>query len=117
MAVSHGYSILLTSSLSLYFSLHFPSLGLHPAFWAFGLASMAVLLECENWVGYAGALGLAAFLPPLARPILQVALKGDPIKMLLGAWLVADLLAFLQVLTVAYAFIPGGMVMREKTNV
>lgn len=77
---------------------------------------MSVLLLCENWLGFAGVVGLATFLPPLSRPILQNGLQGDPLKMLFGAWLVADLLAFFQVLTAAYAFIPGGKIMRERTG-
>lgn len=80
-----------------------------------GVLSIVTLSYCENWTGFAGALGMAVFLPPLARPILQVALQGNPLTTSLFAWLVADVLAFLQVLTAAYAFIPGGMIMREKT--
>jgi hypothetical protein len=116
MAIPHGYSILLASSISLFASLQYPTMSLHPIFWMLGPISMAVLVAFEDWIGFVGALGLAIFLPPLARPLLQVGLQGDPLKMLFGAWLVADLLAFFQVLTVAYAFIPGGMIMRERTG-
>jgi hypothetical protein len=35
---------------------------------------------------------------------------------MLAAWLVANVLTFLGVLTVAYAFVPGGKVMRERTG-
>jgi hypothetical protein len=115
MALPHGRLILWASSASLYASLVFPSLAFHPGFWTIGLASMLVLVKCEDLTGFAGALGMAAFMPPLARPLLHVAMQSDPIKVSLVAWLVADVLAFLQVLTAAYAFIPGGMIMREKT--
>jgi hypothetical protein len=80
------------------------------------MASMVVLIWFEDWLGFIGVLGMATFLSMLARPITQIALEGSPFKVLLGAWLVADVLAFLQVLTAAYAFVPGGMIMREKTS-
>lgn len=115
MALSHGRVVLLVSAASLYSSLHFPTLTSRPTFWIMGAASMVTLKYCDNWTGFAGALGMAAFLPPLARPILQVSLQGNLLIASLFAWLIADVLAFLQVLTAAYAFIPGGMIMREKT--
>lgn len=88
----------------------------NPLFHILGYASTYVVLRYEAWRGFAGALGVAFFLPPLAVPILRLAGRHHPLKIMLGAWLVADLLAFLQVLTVAYAFLPGAMVMREHTG-
>lgn len=116
MAVPHGYVLIATSAASLLAALALPSLGSSPALLLLGAASYAVLLRFENWLGFVGAVGVAAFLPPLALPLISTAMRHHPLKLMLGAWLVADLLTFFQVLTVAYAFVPGGQIFREHSG-
>lgn len=115
-ALLHGRLILLASALSAIAALHYPTLSLEPVFWIFGSVSLFLVWAYEDWLGFAGALGVAAFLPPLALPLLQLAMHGHPLKSMWLVWLVTDVMAFLQVLTAAYAFVPGGKIMREHTG-
>lgn len=116
MALQHGRWILLSSSLSLLVSLRYPRIAVSPWFWLGGAVSFLVVYAFENWLGFAGAIGVAIFLPPLASPLVRLALQGHALKTMWFVWLVADVLAFLQVLTAAYAFVPGAKIMRERTG-
>ncbi|CAO1623987.1 unnamed protein product [Sympodiomycopsis kandeliae] len=83
--------------------------------------SNLVLLFYSDYISFAGAVGTALTLPSLTVPIVSNALphgvsnQKNPLKVMLYSWLVADLLTFAQVLTVAYAFVPGGKPFRERT--
>lgn len=116
MAIPHGRLILLASCVASIISINRPSLALQPLFWIFGSISLFVIWAYEDWIGFIGAIGVAIFLPVIASPLLQNTMQNHPFKIMLGAWFVADLLAFFQVLTAAYAFVPGGKVMREHTG-
>lgn len=115
-AVQHGCWLLLASALSMLVAVQVPDLAVNPVFWVFGAVSVYIVYAFEDWLGFCGALGTSAFLPPLASPLVRSAMAYHPIKTMWITWLTADLLAFLQVLTAAYAFIPGGKVMRERTG-
>lgn len=117
MAIPHGRLVLLASCVSSILSINRPNLALQPVFWIFGALFMFIVWALENWFGFLGAIGVAIFLPSIVSPLLQLAMQNHPFKIMLGAWFVADLLAFLQVLTAAYAFVPGGQIMREHTGV
>lgn len=114
MALQHGWIVLSASCLSLAISQYLPHIALSPPFWVFGLLSFYIVYAFENWVGFAGAVGVALFLPPLATPLVRVALQGHPLKTMWLVWLVTDICAFLQILTAAYAFVPGAKIMRER---
>lgn len=115
MAVPHGWIILAVALASTAISYIRPSIGRNPLM-VFGLAaSNFVLLHFDDWTSFAGAIGTAAFLPLLVSPLAEAAMKHHPLRVMLWSWLVADLLTFVQVLTVAYAFVPGGMPFRERT--
>lgn len=115
-ALSHGKYILIVSALTLSASLFMPKMALSPIVWAAGGASFFITYFFHNWLGFLGALGVSAFLPPLALPLIRLAFQGHPLKVMWSVWLTTDVLAFLQVLTAAYAFVPGAKIMREKTG-
>ncbi|PWN51345.1 hypothetical protein IE53DRAFT_342529 [Violaceomyces palustris] len=115
-AISHGYLVFASSALSFLVSLAKPSVGLNPLILVLGSISSYVLRFHENWIGFTGAVGMAVFLPPLILPLTTGAMRHHPLKVMLASWLVANLLTFVGVLTVAYAFVPGGKVMRERTG-
>lgn len=115
MAVPHGWLILAFMCSGIAVTVLRPSYGQHPIVLSLLATSNLILILTRNWTSFFGALVTAASLPPLASPIIKGALRHHPLRVMLWSWLVADLLTFFQVLTVAYAFVPGGLPFREKT--
>jgi len=102
----------------------------HPLWFIFGAASSYVLYTYRNWTGYAGGLGVAIFLMsilPLGFRAASDASGGmDPAtcdhkdlavsKTYTIALAVYCVLNLASVFTVAYAFVPGGVYFRERTD-
>lgn len=115
MAVTHGWIFFGAMALGIAASASRPQLGSHPTVVLALAGSNALVLLSSNWVGFAGAMGTAITLPLTVYPLAQRTMQHHPIRVMLWSWLVADLLTFFQVLTVAYAFVPGGKPFRERT--
>lgn len=115
-AIPHGCIILVAMALSSLSAVSPPEKGK----WLIGLvihaAAAALLYLTTDWISFLGAIGFAVSLPPLVLPTITAAMRHNPIKVMLAAWLIANVLTFLGVLTVAYAFVPGGKIMRERTG-
>ena len=92
----------------------------HPLYLALGSASAYVMYTYRDWTGYAGGLGVAAFLmslmPTVWARVRVAAQSGGVAKTAAVAWLVVCLFDVASVFTVAYAFVPGGEYFRERTN-
>lgn len=69
----------------------------------------------ENWVGYLGALLLASNLMAAAPALIVSAAPHGATAFGLG-FLIYNLLVFAHVWVVAYAFVPGGPLLREHTD-
>lgn len=93
---------------------------LHPIWFAYGVASSYVVYAYSNWPGYIGGLNLSIFLVSIIPLVMQRAALGSKqggIGMTyFVAWLVVCLLSLAGVWTVAYAFVPGGVYLRERTD-
>lgn len=74
----------------------------------------------KDWTGYSGALGVAAFLTSLVPTVWAraraAAQRDGVVKTVVVAWLVVCVFDVASVLTVAYAFVPGGEYFRERTH-
>lgn len=116
MAIPHGCIILITMAFSSLAATRWTSFGYRIPLFLVQCGSAALLYFAVDWNSFIGALGMALSLPPLAFPIISAAMRHDPIKVMLVGWLIANVLTFLGVLTVAYAFVPGGKIMRERTG-
>ena len=91
----------------------------HPWWFAYGCAAAFVMYTFRNWLGFLGGLNFAVFCMSITPSILmQAALRGSekPGKSLFATFFVAILLYVADVLTVAYAFVPGGTYFRERTG-
>lgn len=90
----------------------------HPSFYALGATSAYVLYMYENWTGYVGGLGVGFFMMCITPFIFeQVAASRIYAGRMLGtAFVVYCLLNLASIFTVAYAFVPGGIYFRERTN-
>ncbi|KAL8821686.1 MAG: hypothetical protein Q9223_000323 [Gallowayella weberi] len=69
----------------------------------------------HNWLGYLGGLLLAVSLMALATPLVTSAVRHGPVTFGLG-FLIYNILVLAHVWVVAYAFVPGGPLMREHTD-
>ncbi|KAK0235644.1 Frag1/DRAM/Sfk1 family-domain-containing protein [Armillaria nabsnona] len=89
----------------------------HPLWLAFGAGSSYVMYRHRNWLGYSGGLGLGFFVMSTLPVVLQLAASTRNVaKTYFTAMLVYVLLSLASVWTVAYAFVPGGVYLRERSD-
>ncbi|KAF8604664.1 hypothetical protein BDV93DRAFT_522363 [Ceratobasidium sp. AG-I] len=88
----------------------------NPAWFSVGAASCFVMYYFRDWTGHAGGLVYGFFLMSILPNMLQdSAFRGGALVYFLG-WLVATLLILADVWATAYAFVPGGVYLRERTD-
>lgn len=85
---------------------------------AFGIAGVgaAALTLSSNWLGFYGGLILATYLMAFAIPVLTSASKKNPAVVFGLGFLIYNFLVLFHVWVVAYAFVPGGPLVREHTD-
>ncbi|KIK10301.1 hypothetical protein K443DRAFT_127052 [Laccaria amethystina LaAM-08-1] len=104
----------------------------HPIWFVFGSASAYIMYTFRDWLGYAGGLGFGFFLMSIIPVVFQGAAaaavtsvkgKGGVVKIVTHlartytvALLVYCLFNLASIFTVAYAFVPGGLYFRERTD-
>lgn len=76
----------------------------------------AVLLIFPDWIGFAGATVYTFFIATITPAIAQSVVGYCPIKLLTVAFFVHICLCLASVWIVAYAFVPGGPLLRERTD-
>jgi len=116
----HGYLTLIAMAIGVTIATtRFRSLVYHPLWMIIGAASSYFLLTLRDWPSYVAGLVLATFLSSLAPTLLSLtAYYGAhyPAKVYFTTWVVAILLDLADVWTVAYAFVPAGWLLRERTD-
>ena len=70
----------------------------------------------NHWTGFLGALGVAFGFTSLTVPLVVSAIRYSPAAAFGTGFLVYNILVLAHVWVVAYAFVPGGPVMREHTD-
>ncbi|GLB40582.1 putative frag1/DRAM/Sfk1 family protein [Lyophyllum shimeji] len=109
------YPILLASGTTP----HALDVRMHGMYFVLGALGARLLYVERGWKGYMGGLGFVAFLVSIASAVVLRAAqvgKGRVGKTFGGAFVVYCLLNLASVFTVAYAFVPGGWVLRERTD-
>ncbi|TVY71446.1 Protein cwh43 [Lachnellula suecica] len=84
----------------------------------FGLGSIgaALLTTTSNWTGYYGGLALSVYLMAVAVPLIGSAARKNPAVTFGFGFLVYNFMVLFHVWVVAYAFVPGGPLVRERTD-
>ncbi|EPE02575.1 calcofluor white hypersensitive protein [Ophiostoma piceae UAMH 11346] len=92
--------------------------GLVSSWSAFGIASVgaAVLTLYGEWFGFYGATTLSVYLMALAVPLISSASKKSPALTFGLGFLIYNFMVLFHVWVVAYAFVPGGPLVREHTD-
>ncbi|CAE6519168.1 unnamed protein product [Rhizoctonia solani] len=89
----------------------------HPAWLSVGAGACFVMYQYRDWVGYAGGLVYGLFLMSIFPKMLQEsAFRGSALVYYL-MWLTVIGLLLADVWATAYAFVPGGIYMRERTDI
>ncbi|KIK80643.1 hypothetical protein PAXRUDRAFT_36135 [Paxillus rubicundulus Ve08.2h10] len=91
----------------------------HPTWFAYGCASAFVMYRFRDWAGFVGGLNFAIFSMSILPSALSQASVGQGTKAgrrSFVVFFVAILFYLANVWTVAYAFVPGGIYLRERTN-
>ena len=119
----HGYLTIMAQSLGLAIPALLPSdwvsIICHPLWFAYGAVSACVMYHHRDWVGYFGGLNLAVFCMSVLPMVLSAAAESSNDRLARTytlAFFVTCLFYLASVWTVAYAFVPGGVYLRERTD-
>jgi len=115
-SATHGWCTVAAMSVGLLFGLFQPEIASSWAAYGVGCVGAAVLTYYHNWLGYYGALTLAAYLTAIAIPVISHAARKNPASTFGVGFLVYNMMVFFHVWVVAYAFVPGGPLVRERTD-
>lgn len=86
------------------------------AWYAVGCAACSVFYGFPAWHGYYGGLVLGFYLMSIMPATMRAITTHPPFKTLLTGFMVYNVLCLAHVWVVAYAFVPGGVYARERTN-
>lgn len=81
---------------------------------AVATSACAVFLVSKHWLGYIGGLLVGTYLCAITPSIFEAAARHHPSKSFGTGSLVYVLLVLAETWTVAYAFVPGGFLLRER---
>ncbi|KAL2016410.1 hypothetical protein VTK56DRAFT_3795 [Thermocarpiscus australiensis] len=92
--------------------------GLVTTWTAYGVACVgaAMLTLYHRWFGYYGGLTLAAYLIAVSVPLIGSASRKSPAVTFGLGFFIYNLMVLFHVWVVAYAFVPGGPLVREHTD-
>jgi endonuclease/exonuclease/phosphatase family metal-dependent hydrolase len=114
--VPHGVLTIVAMSLGLVSGLNYPSL--FQNWTSLGIASIgATVLTCyTRWTGFYGALILAFYIMGVAPVLIASAVVDSPAVAFGLGFFVYNIMVLFHVWVVAYAFVPGGPLVREHTD-
>ena len=116
IAVPHGSYTLFAMGLGLLIGLYYPGFTRTWTFYGIGSLGAAFLTAFSNWTGFYGALVLATYLMAVAPVLLTNAVRFPPGRTFCLGFLGYNFIVLASVWIVAYAFVPGGPLMREHTD-
>ncbi|KAF8689085.1 Frag1/DRAM/Sfk1 family, partial [Rhizoctonia solani] len=89
----------------------------HPAWLSIGAGACFIMYQYRDWVGYAGGLVYGLFLMSIFPKMLQESAFRGSAWVYYLMWLTIVALILADVWATAYAFVPGGVYMRERTDI
>ncbi|KAG9385980.1 Calcofluor white hypersensitive protein [Pyrenophora tritici-repentis] len=116
LAVPHGSVTLMAMGLGVMIGMFAPNLSRSWAFYGVGSIGAAVLTTTSHWTGYYGALVIAVYTMAAAPVLISHAARHAPGRTFGLAFLVYNFTVLFHVWVVAYAFVPGGPLVRERTD-
>ena len=116
LAVPHGAVTIFTMGFGLLIGLYYPGLVRSWTFFGIGSTGAAVLTGFSHWFGYYGALTLTIYLMAVAPVLVSSAVRHSAGRTFFLGFFMYNILVLAHVWVVAYAFVPGGPLMREHTD-
>ncbi|OAA56063.1 calcofluor white hypersensitive protein [Cordyceps fumosorosea ARSEF 2679] len=113
---THGWFTLAAMSVGVFIGISRPNLA--GSWLTFGAGSLGALFLTlySHWAGYYGGLALTVYIMAAAVPLLSAASKKSPAATFGLGFLIYNFMVLFHVWVVAYAFVPGGPLVREHTD-
>jgi hypothetical protein len=116
LAVPHGVYTLIAMGVGLFLGVSSPALARSWTFYGIGAIGSAFLTLKEDWSGFYGGLALATYIMAASPVLISSAVLHSPATTFGFGFLIYNVLVLAHVWIVAYAFVPGGPLMREHTD-
>ncbi|KAI0878269.1 Frag1/DRAM/Sfk1 family protein [Hypoxylon argillaceum] len=116
LSVPHGWFTMASMTLGLLAGIYRPRLVSSWASFGAGCIGAAILTLHANWFGYYGALVVAFYLMAISIPFLTAATRSSPAISFGLGFMIYNIMVLFHVWVVAYAFVPGGPLVRERTD-
>ncbi|CAG8980785.1 hypothetical protein HYALB_00010690 [Hymenoscyphus albidus] len=116
IAAPHGAFTIAAMGAGLLIGLFRDSLATGWTLYGVGCIGAALLTTRSNWTGYYGALATAVYLMAVSVPLIGSAARKNPATTFGFGFLVYNFMTLFHTWVVAYAFVPGGHLVRERTD-
>lgn len=116
LAVPHGACTIAAMGAGFLIGLFRSDLAKTWTFYGVACTAAAVFYRNPGWLGYYGALVLATYFMALIPSFVRSATRHTPGKTFGLAFLFYNIIVLAHVWVVAYAFVPGGPLLRERTD-
>ncbi|KAI8966291.1 Frag1/DRAM/Sfk1 family-domain-containing protein [Daldinia sp. FL1419] len=116
LSVPHGWFTVVAMTAGLLTGIRLPRLVGSWSVYGIGCTGAAILTLYPGWFGYFGGLTTAFYLTAIASPFITVASKKSPATTFGFGFFLYNLMVLFHVWVVAYAFVPGGPLVREHTD-
>lgn len=112
----HGWCTVAAMSVGVFAGVSQPKLASSYYSYAMGTVGATLLTYYSHWPGFTGALVMAAYLSAVSVPLIKVASQRRPAVTFGLGFLIYNFVVLFHVWVVAYAFVPGGHLVRERTD-
>ncbi|KAK4238795.1 Frag1/DRAM/Sfk1 family-domain-containing protein [Achaetomium macrosporum] len=112
----HAWYTIAAMSAGLLIGVFRPALATTWTAYGVGCLGTALLTLFPRWVGYYGALAITVYLMAISIPLIASASKKSPAITFGLGFFIYNFLVLFHVWVVAYAFVPGGPLVREHTD-
>ena len=116
LAVPHGALTIFAMGAGLVGGLFYPNVARSWSAFGIGSVGAAVLTSFHNWFGYYGGLALAMYLMAVTPVLIANAVRFAPGRTFFVGFFMYNFMVLFHVWVVAYAFVPGGPLVRERTD-
>ena len=113
---THGWCTIAAMSVGLFVGISSPSFAGSWGMFAAGTSGAMILTFYSHWFGYYGGLTIAVYLMAAAVPLISNASKKSPATTFGLGFFIYVFMVLFHVWVVAYAFVPGGPLVREHTD-
>ncbi|GAW17740.1 hypothetical protein ANO14919_072060 [Xylariales sp. No.14919] len=116
LSAPHGWLTMASMTAGLLAGIYKPRLVSTWTVFGAGCMGATILTRHANWFGYYGALVVAFYFTAISIPFLTAASQRRPAVTFGLGFLIYNFLVLFHVWVVAYAFVPGGPLVRERTD-